>query len=195
MKGTLARTRDAQQFQVQTEVALLTACDVDGLSPAPAPSPLPTAAHVSTVPIPAMPVPAEPGRSERSDAVVAPPTDEAPASVSDTTLKSRWPDVIEQVRSRNGLLASALGSASPLAIDGNALVVAFATDFNRNSAEKPTSRQLIERAFERVFGTAYRLRCTVKTEVDGGTSIQDDPVINYAVRTFGGEPRRVAEET
>src|SRR6202022_4350323 len=33
LSESLARTRDAAQFQVQTEVALLTACDVD--SPAP----------------------------------------------------------------------------------------------------------------------------------------------------------------
>src|SRR5258708_27578093 len=34
LSEALARTRDAQQFQVQTEVALLTACDVDSLGPA-----------------------------------------------------------------------------------------------------------------------------------------------------------------
>ena len=31
LSEALARTRDAQQFQVQTEVALLTACDVEAL--------------------------------------------------------------------------------------------------------------------------------------------------------------------
>ena len=74
------------------------------------------------------------------------------------------------------------------------LVVAFATEFNRNSAEKATNRQLIERAFEQVYGTAYRLRCTVRTESDGGANLLDDPVINYATRTFGGQPKRVATE-
>ena len=32
LSDALARTRDAQQFQVQTEVALLTACDVEALA-------------------------------------------------------------------------------------------------------------------------------------------------------------------
>jgi hypothetical protein len=103
----------------------------------------------------------------------------------------RWPDVVDQVKSRNGLLGSALGSARPLAIEDNLLVVAFATEFNRNSAEKQANRQLIERAFERVYGTAYRLRSTVSTDKESGSSLLDDPVINYAARTFGGEPKRV----
>ncbi len=33
LSDALARTRDAAQFQVQTEVAVLTACDVEALTP------------------------------------------------------------------------------------------------------------------------------------------------------------------
>jgi hypothetical protein len=38
------------------------------------------------------------------------------------------------------------------------------------------------------------LRCIVRVETDGGTNLLDDPVINYAARTFGGQPKRVAAE-
>ena len=62
------------------------------------------------------------------------------------------------------------------------------------SADSNKARPLIETAFERVYGTAYRLRCIVKPEGDGGTNLLDDPVINYAARTFGGQPKRVATE-
>ena len=72
------------------------------------------------------------------------------------------PTSIDQVKSRNGLLASILGSAHPLALDDIVLIVAFGTEFNRKTAEKTTNRQLIEAAFERVYGAAYRLRCTVE---------------------------------
>src|SRR4029453_8373089 len=55
LSEALARTRDAQQFQVQMEVAVLTACDVEpglpALSAAPVVPP-PTAAPVHTGPIP-----------------------------------------------------------------------------------------------------------------------------------------------
>jgi len=117
---------------------------------------------------------------------------EESAPATDGPLHLRWPDVVDQVKSRNGLLGSALGSAQPLAIEDQVLIVAFATEFNRNSAEKPTNRQLIERAFERVYGTAYRLRCTVSTGTEAGVGgLLDDPVINYATRTFGGQPKRL----
>jgi len=110
-------------------------------------------------------------------------------------MKLRWPDVIEQVKNRNSLLASTLGSAHPMGLEDNVLIVAFATDFNRKSAEKATNRQLIERAFERVYGTAYRLRCTVSQGTEAGVGgLLDDPVINYATRTFGGQPKRVTTD-
>ena len=109
-------------------------------------------------------------------------------------LRSRWPDVIEQVKRRNGLLGSILGSAKPLSIEDAVLLVAFGTDFNRKTAEKTNNRQLIETAFERVYGSAYRLRCTIDAPEEGSPSLLDDPVINYAARTFGGQPKRVASE-
>jgi hypothetical protein len=115
----------------------------------------------------------------------------APAPVADASLKSRWPDVVEQVKSRNPILASLLGSAQPVGLDDNLLTVSFGTDFNRKSAEKASHRQIIETAFERVYGTPYRLRCTVGGGPDAAPSLLDDPVINYAQRTFGGEPKRL----
>jgi DNA polymerase III subunit gamma/tau len=192
LSEALARTRDAQQFQVQTEVALLTACDVEAfaapLAPANSPSPTP--------PPPATPAPvAEPTPSAPRAAAPA-PVAKPPASVSaqDVALRDRWPDVIDQVKGRNPILASFLRSAHPMGLEDNLLVVAFSTDFNRRSAEKATHTQLIEAAFERVYGTAYRLRCTVRTEAGGGSSLLDDPVINYAARTFGGQPKRVTPD-
>jgi hypothetical protein len=82
-------------------------------------------------------------------------------------------------------------SAQPLAIEKSVLTVAFSTELNRKSAERSTSRQLIETAFERVYGTAYRLRAIVATE---GANLLDDPVINFAQRTFGGQPKRVTTD-
>jgi hypothetical protein len=102
--------------------------------------------------------------------------------------------VIEQVKTRNPILASLLGSAHPMGLEDNLLVVAFGTDFNRKSAEKSSHRQIIETAFERVYGVPYRLRCTVRSETDSGPNLLDDPVINYAARTFGGQPTRVSSE-
>jgi DNA polymerase-3 subunit gamma/tau len=215
LSDALARTRDAAQFQVQTEVALLSACDLETRVAAASPAPAP----VAGVPSAALPRPAPtaeateqaPGRAVTAQATgvglgeQAPTgavatrapgeqapflaaTDQAPA-LADAGLASRWPDVIEHVKSRNPILASLLGSAQPVGLDGNSLLVAFASDFNRKSAESRTHRQLIETAFERVFGAAYRLKSTVANGSTDG--LLDDPVINFAQRTFGGQPRRL----
>jgi hypothetical protein len=130
------------------------------------------------------------GAPEAAPALVA----EAPKLVGDDSLRSRWPDVIEHVKSRNPILASLLGSAQPLRLDDKALVVAFASEFNRKSAESRTHRQLIETAFERVYGTAYVLRGTVGNGSDDTPNLLDDPVINFAQRTFGGQPQRVTTD-
>jgi DNA polymerase-3 subunit gamma/tau len=207
LSEALARTRDAAQFQVQTEVALLTACDVESLAP---PQVAATrvalnAADVADTTFVGLPrevrvVATREETASSSDTVVgseqrpvAPRAEVAPPPppvAGDQALKAKWPDVIEQVMRRNGLVGSILGSAEPVSVEDSVLVVAFSTDFNRKTAEKATNRQLIETAFERVYGSAYRLRATVPAAA-AGTGLLEDPVINYATRTFGGQPRRV----
>jgi DNA polymerase III subunit gamma/tau len=253
LSESLARTRDAQQFQVQAEVALLAACDVESAAalpvaaparvaePAPpiAAEPAPTLAAsrtmagpaeeappiaaevlpparravaariaepspsarqaaeactppLATPPAGAPPVAAEPPMADDS-ASVAPPSDDHPAAAQDT-LKSRWPDVVDHVRSRKPILGALLSSARPVATDGAVLTVAFETEFNKKRAEIGANRQAIEAGIEHALGRAYRLRCTVNGAGDGQPSLLEDPVINYAARTFGGQPRRVASE-
>jgi DNA polymerase-3 subunit gamma/tau len=229
LSEALARTRDAAQFQVQTEVALLAACDVEALAPAPVALPRPAVAAAEVAATTFVGPPREyrlgattevtasssdtlagpessdtaagpdrgsgaaPAAAEGAPPVPAaaegapPPAPPAPAAES---LRARWPDVIEQVKRRNGLVGSILGSAEPLGLEDAVLVVAFSTEFNRKTAEKATNRQLIETAFERVYGSAYRLRGTLAGGADR-PGLLADPVINYAARTFGGQPRRV----
>jgi hypothetical protein len=271
LSESLARTRDAQQFQVQAEVALLAACDVessgappiaahgsiaaapsnavpqtiataaagaapnaaplqpaarqpDGSVPpiAAEPAPVATGASLSVTPAAAgappiavelqpaaadaPPIAAEPpivaGRQASREAVPATAADEpAPAAASDgaaapsqEALKSRWPDVVDHVRSRKPILGALLSSARPVSTDGAVLTVAFETEFNKKRAEIGANRQAIEAGIEHALGRAYRLRCTVNGAGDGQPSLLEDPVINYAARTFGGQPRRVASD-
>ena len=191
LSDALARTRDAQQFQVQTEVALLTACDVESLAPAVVvpvsprvlSEPIAVVAEVDTVVVETLAPPAT--------QPTAPPPN---VPTADSGLVSRWPDVVGHIRSRNGLLASIVSSAQPLTLENETLVVAFSTEFNRKTADKATNRQLIDAAFERVYGSAYRLRGTVANGENATPNLLDDPVINYATRTFGGQPKRVTSE-
>ena len=182
LSDALARTRDAAQFQVQTEVALLAACDVGELAiapppPLPAPAPTPVEAPAAQAP-PLSPPPPPP-----------PPASPTPTPRTDASLAGKWADVIDAVKERNGLLASNLSSAQPVSIENSVINVAFSTEFNRKTAEKSTNRQLIESALKRVYGTDLRMNGTVAN--GEAASLLDDPVINFAQRTFGGQPKRL----
>jgi DNA polymerase III subunit gamma/tau len=215
LSEALARTRDAQQFQVQAEVALLMACDVETAAAAAAVAP----AAVSVVgtagrsaeagqrgpvePARGMPVEPEPSPVVRSTTPAhgdpstssgEPRAGQSQAQdgvPSQDLLKARWPDVIDHVKVRKPILGALLSSARPVAIDDGVLTVAFETEFNRKRAEIGANRQAIEAGLEHALGRAYRLRCTVGNAADGSPSLLEDPVINYAARTFGGQPRRV----
>ena len=97
--------------------------------------------------------------------------------------------MVDAVKERNGLLASNLSSAQPVSIENSVLNVAFSTEFNRKAAEKSTNRQLIEGAIKRVYGAELRLNAMVAN--GEAASLLDDPVINFAQRTFGGQPKRL----
>ena len=114
---------------------------------------------------------------------------------SPETLKARWPDVVDYVKARKPMMAALLSSSHPVSVDGAVLTVAFETDFNRKRAEIGAYRQAIEAGVEHALGRAYRLRCTVNNAADGQPSLLEDPVINYAARTFGGQPRRVVTDS
>lgn len=175
LSDALARTRDAAQFQVQTEVALLAACDVGELP-------------VTAPPPPAQVAAPEPVSAPASEPVTAPPPAPPPAR-SDASLVDKWADVVDAVKERNGLLASNLSSAEPVSIEKTVITVAFSTEFNRKTAEKSMNRQLIEAALKRVYGAELRMNATVAN--GEAASLLDDPVINFAQRTFGGQPKRL----
>jgi DNA polymerase-3 subunit gamma/tau len=199
LSEALARTRDAQQFQIQAEVALLEACEVaatasEPVPPSTSPSTQPVASNTTPPTQPVASGTTPPKQPEPSSA--AAPAQErhaaAPRAAPDqeSALAARWPDVVDHVKSRNPLLASLLGRAAPLRLDGNVVVVGFQTDFNRKSAESSSNRRIIEDALSRALGQSVRLRGTLAAG-DGSPSLLDDPVINFAARTFGGEPRRL----
>jgi hypothetical protein len=195
LSESLARTRDAQQFQVQCEVALLEACQIDTALPAavaPPPPPLappaPTRVEVAAAPAPIEPV----AVSQQPSAATTPPA--APAAKASAELvRSRWPDIVDHVRTRKPILGALLSSAHPIALEQSTLTVAFGTDFNRKRAELTANRQAIEAALQHALGTQLKLVCTTASS-NGEQGLLEDPVINFAQRTFGGQPRRVDDQ-
>jgi DNA polymerase-3 subunit gamma/tau len=212
LSESLARTRDAQQFQVQAEVALLSACDVEtAASPAgptivkapPDRQPASSPKVIASARIAPLAVESRPDGEGRAPGTVL-TVDEAPtptpeqSAVADQpasdALRARWPDVIDHVKAKKPILGALLSSARPLTVDDGVMTVAFETDFNRKRAEIGANRQTIEAGLQHAYGTQYRLKCTVGNHHDGAPSLLEDPVINYAARTFGGQPRRVSSD-
>ncbi|MBI2756148.1 MAG: DNA polymerase III subunit gamma/tau [Chloroflexi bacterium] len=243
LSTVLARVRDPQQFQVQVELALLSAC-VEGevsvaramdpprrapagptappravtappvLSPPGAPvQPVVASRHaLADAPAALVPSPGSVGGSfERADPGVglpatlqphdAPPGTAAPASVVPgpgaeldlTFIRQRWPDVLEWVCDRKRFVGSLLQTAEPVRLESNGLVVVFSSAFNRKRAESRENRALIEEAFEHAFGRRLALRSTADSTESGAPSLLEDPVIKFAAKTFGGQPRRIEE--
>jgi DNA polymerase III gamma/tau subunit len=203
LSESLARTRDAQQFQVQTELALLAACELPGgvgapatvtVSPAGAPPPVATPPR-ATPPPQAPPTPAaEP--AEAVDLVPAPlPPEPAPGpnpeALSLEAIQARWPDVVEYVMAHRRILG--IRHAMPLALEdgehGQRLVLGFGNDVYLKRAEAARNREAIEAGVQAVLGRQYPLRYTLVAD-----GLDDDPVISYAVRAFGGQPRRLEED-
>jgi DNA polymerase-3 subunit gamma/tau len=220
LSESLARTRDAQQFQVQCEVALLAACDLDMAAPI---AVAPPAREVQERPVAVREVlithdsaDASPPRPERergpggegspsTQAIARPQVEEEPSKPEEPApkpahteptvelMRSRWPDVIDHVKGRKPILAALLSSAHPIQLEDQTLTVAFGTDFNRKRAELAANRQAIEDGIQYALGKPYRLKCTIASS--GGTpSLLDDPVINFAAMKFGGEPRRISDD-
>jgi len=100
---------------------------------------------------------------------------------------------VDHVRSRKPILGALLSSAQPIALEDGQLTVAFGTEFNRKRAELAANRQAIEAGLQHALGRAFKVKCTVANS-GGAPSLLEDPVINFAQRTFGGEPRRLGDE-
>ena len=127
------------------------------------------------------------------------PVAESPAKQPGLTaaeVQARWTDVVEHVTAKKRMLGVLMSSARPLGVEdgesGERLVIGFGSEFNLKRAELAANRQAIEEGVRHVFGRPYRLRYTLAS--GGASGLLDDPVISYAVRAFGGQPRRIDDQ-
>ncbi|MBV9359474.1 MAG: DNA polymerase III subunit gamma/tau, partial [Chloroflexi bacterium] len=108
-------------------------------------------------------------------------------------VRQRWDRVKEHAKSLRPGLATSLSSSEPIALADTTLVVAFATDFNRKRAERADNRRAIQEGVRQELGRELQIMCTLPEASRGSESgLVDDPVINYAARTFGGRPQRLS---
>jgi DNA polymerase III subunit gamma/tau len=85
------------------------------------------------------------------------------------TVCSTWPAVVELVRREHALLGALIAEAWPVALDGEDLVLAFASSaqFLKKKAESPANRAAVGEALCAVAGGRWRLSYELRDEPGG----------------------------
>ena len=138
-------------------------------------------------------MPHEPAPVAERASEVAPVADLAsePAAVAVAatdleSLRALWPAVVDVVRAGNALIGALIADARPAAVDGEDLMVAFASSaaFLKKKAEHPDNRAIVTDALRQVTGGRWRLSYEL-LEVDVDTSSeQRTPTEEEWVRRF-----------
>jgi DNA polymerase-3 subunit gamma/tau len=170
LAAAIAAVKDGSEPRIQLEMALLKATQpqadlslqalmfrLDQLEKA-----VGTAAAAPTTAQPtAQPVPhGRPAPKGAVSAAVAPKVDESPQPVGAVELEqivTLWPAVAEAVAEENGMLSAALSAATPTALEGDRLTIAFPADaaFVKKKAEQ--GRDLVATAVRGITGRPLSL--------------------------------------
>lgn len=135
---------------------------------------------------PADPLPQEEPEAARPD--VEPVATDAPVL---ERARHHWADIVERACSRNVLAGASLSTAQPLRMEGETLVIGFER-LTEKQATSPVLKRTTEDAVKHALGHPYKVKLTrIIEETGGAPRLNDDPVINHAVRLFGGRPRRL----
>lgn len=112
------------------------------------------------------------------------------------TLRSRWPDLLAALRLRNLPLEALMRSSTPLAVDGDVVVLGFEFDLHRKRLEEESNKQDVEDVLTRLAGRQVQVRCELaKPHRHAGAKVtssaalatplpadvEDDPVVRAAL--------------
>jgi len=125
---------------------------------------VPPSAPAPEAPRPPSQPPSPPAAASGAEAATAngashaPPTPAGPALELDG-LRAVWPAIIETVRAENALCAALLAGATPIAVDGTLVTIAFAPtdDFHRRKANDDSYRQCVALAVRSVTGAKAQI--------------------------------------
>jgi DNA polymerase-3 subunit gamma/tau len=175
LAAAIAAVKDGSEPRIQLEMALLKATQPQadlslqalmfrldqlekavGMAAAPASQPA------------AQPVPQRPAPKGAVSAAVAPKVDESPQPVGAIELGqvvTLWPAVAEAVAEENGMLSAALSAATPTALEGDRLTIAFPADaaFVKKKAEQ--GRDLVASAVRGITGQSLSLAFELNEDV------------------------------
>jgi DNA polymerase III subunit gamma/tau len=212
LAAAIAAVKDGSEPRIQLEMALLKATQpqadlslqalmfrIDQLEAAlgaPSPSQLPAADSVPRTPERQAPkaetpvsAPATPSSAAPATAV-APQVDPSPVgAVELEQVVTLWPAVAEAVAEQNGMLSAALSAATPTALDGERLTVAFPADaaFVKKKAEQ--GRDLVANAVRGITGQPLTLAFELSeaARAPGPATLDHDQLIERLREEFGAE--------
>jgi hypothetical protein len=152
-----------------------------------APAPSTPAASSASAPQPRAP------KAAPAAAAVAPRTEASPQPVGSVELDqvvALWPAVGEAVAEENGMLSAALSAATPTALDGDRLTIAFPSNaaFVKKKAEK--GRDLVANAVRGITGQSLTLAFELSDAVappPGPATLDHDQLIERLRAEFGAE--------
>ncbi len=157
---------------------------------------------------PARPRPADPAASSVVASEAPPPEVEAPEvpaapsraepeppRAGDLTLdvvRQKWPDLVEDVRSRKVGLGTFLAEGRPAALKDRRLDLVFKADKAFHAEQVRRNREFLEGVTGDVFGVSLRIRCKMDQDEDGGAAQEDDGAasderVQMAIDIFDGE--------
>jgi DNA polymerase III subunit gamma/tau len=218
LAAAIAAVKDGSEPRIQLEMAMLKATQpqadlslqalmfrIDqleaalgapnpGQSPAadPAPRSPERQAPKAETPVSAPATPARPPAAASAVAAPAPQVESSPQPVGAVELEqvvTLWPAVAEAVAEQNGMLSAALSAATPTALDGERLTVAFPADaaFVKKKAEQ--GRDLVATAVRGITGQPLTLAFELSeaARAPGPATLDHDQLIERLREEFGAE--------
>jgi DNA polymerase-3 subunit gamma/tau len=147
---------------------------IERLEGARAPAPDAVRAPVAEVAPPAddhPPTPDDPQPAPGDAASPVSPSEPPPLGARDLeSVCATWPAVIELVRGDHALLGALIAEASPVAVDGEDVTLAFAStaQFLKKKAEDPANRMAVGEALRAIMGGRWRLSYELRDELVAG---------------------------
>ena len=111
-------------------------------------------------------------------------------------IQKAWPAVLLKLGEKAPALAATFEGARPVALDGDALAIAFPADktFNKRKAESPERREAVEDAFEAVTGRSLKPTYVLlegepppDTPAPGSEEIDEDELLERLKSEFDAE--------
>lgn len=152
-----------------------------------APKPSPAPRRVAPPPPPAARSEPDPSPDSAEETESRPPAESAPPAVPLQKITAAWKQISATVKSQNPNLAALINSCKVLEVNGNVVVLGFASDILLGKFDKLEHTQLTERVMSESLGTSL----TVRAVVAGGknalpANVKPDSMVAAALQN-GGE--------